>query len=65
VYGIPPCGKGISRDALAALLAALPPDTILAPNAVGNLIVTNVAGDYLGYINIAEEETNVFNTEGG
>lgn len=47
------------HEMLIVLLVKLPPDTLLMPNGVGNLQLLTPDLDYLGYIDLLNEQVHL------
>jgi hypothetical protein len=52
--------KAIQTTKLAAILNQLPAETWVTTNQVENLVVTDKAGEELGYIDLAEDVYELF-----
>lgn len=56
-------GKWIKPEKLAELLLALPPGSVVYPNSVGNLAIYDEADVDIGWIDIMDESTMLFDDE--
>lgn len=61
---IPGVHKYLPVCCLMSLLKRLDPDIhVLVPNQVGNLVVSNYQGEYLGFIDFSDSELELFPEE--